>query len=64
MSKEFDFESSLKEVELALKELNDENISLNESFEKYKNASALIKKLKDELNKTELKVNKIMDIQN
>lgn len=60
MKKEKTFEEKLEELNKFIEELEDGDISLEKSMEKYQNSISLIKQCQKELDTAELKIEKIM----
>ena len=60
MSKEKSFEEKLKELENIVNELENGDIDLDSSIEKYTNAMNLVKECDEKLKNVEEKVNKIV----
>ena len=60
-NKKIDFESSLKELELIVAKLEDENINLEDSVKSFEAGINLVKECQKQLEKTELKVKELLD---
>jgi len=60
MKKEISFEEKLEKLQKVVEELEEGEIPLNESVEKYQNSLNLIKQCHEELENAELKIEKIM----
>ncbi|MCQ2498232.1 MAG: exodeoxyribonuclease VII small subunit [Lachnospiraceae bacterium] len=56
MAEEFNLEKSLEELELKARALEDENISLEDSFKLYSESMELLKKCSDSIDAVEKKV--------
>lgn len=61
MAKETKFEENLKELETIIKELENGEIDLDSSIEKYTKAMRLVSTCEKKLNEVEEKVNKILN---
>ena len=59
--KRIDFESSLKELELLVDKLEDENINLEDSVKSFEKGINLVKECQKELQNAELKIKKLLD---
>lgn len=59
--KKVDFESSLKELELIVKKLEDENINLEDSVKSFEEGVSLVKQCQKKLQDAELKIRKLLD---
>ena len=60
-NKKIDFESSLKELELIVTQLEDENINLEDSVKSFETGINLVKECQKQLEKAELKVKELLD---
>ena len=60
-NKKIDFESSLKELELIVTKLEDENINLEDSVKSFEAGINLVKECQKQLEKAELKVKELLD---
>ena len=60
-NKKIDFESSLKELELIVEKLEDENINLEESVKSFEEGVNLVKESQKQLQNAELKIKKLLD---
>ena len=60
-NKKIDFESSLKELELIVEKLEDENINLEESVKSFEEGVNLVKECQKQLQNAELKIKKLLD---
>ena len=60
-NKKIDFESSLKELELIVEKLEDENINLEDSVKSFEEGVNLVKECQKQLQNAELKVKKLLD---
>ncbi len=60
-NKKIDFESSLKELELIVTKLEDENINLEDSVKSFEAGINLVKDCQKQLEKAELKVKELLD---
>ena len=60
-NKKIDFESSLKELELIVEKLEDENINLEDSVKSFEEGVNLVKECQKQLQKAELKIKKLLD---
>lgn len=60
-NKKIDFESSLKELELIVAKLEDENINLEDSVKSFEKGINLVKECQKELQSAELKIKKLLD---
>lgn len=56
MEKDMTIEESFTEIEAIISKLEDENISLEDSFEEYKKGMELVKLCNDKIDKVEKKV--------
>lgn len=61
MAKEVKFEDNLKELETIIHELENGEIDLDSSIEKYTKAMKLVSECEKKLNEVEEKVNKILN---
>lgn len=61
MAKEAKFEENLKELETIIKELENGEIDLDSSIDKYTKAMKLVSTCEKKLNEVEEKVNKILN---
>jgi len=61
MAKEAKFEENLKELETIIKELENGEIDLDSSIDKYTKAMKLVSACEKKLNEVEEKVNKILN---
>ena len=61
MTKETKFENNLKELETIIQELENGEIDLDSSIEKYTKAMKLVSTCEKKLNEVEEKVNKILN---
>ena len=59
--KKVDFESSLKELELIVERLEDENINLEDSVKSFEEGVNLVKQCQKQLQDAELKIKKLLD---
>tara|TARA_B100001175_G_scaffold89527_1_gene75429 strand:+ start:871 stop:1095 length:225 start_codon:yes stop_codon:yes gene_type:complete len=59
--KKVDFESSLKELELIVEKLEDENINLEDSVKSFEEGVSLVKQCQKKLQDAELKIKKLLD---
>ena len=59
--KKVDFESSLKELELIVERLEDENINLEDSVKSFEEGVSLVKQCQKKLQDAELKIRKLLD---
>ena len=59
--KKVDFESSLKELELIVERLEDENINLEDSVKSFEEGISLVKECQKQLEEAELKIKKLLD---
>tara|TARA_X000000368_G_scaffold2417_1_gene1873 strand:+ start:871 stop:1095 length:225 start_codon:yes stop_codon:yes gene_type:complete len=59
--KKVDFESSLKELELIVERLEDENINLEDSVKSFEEGVSLVKQCQKKLQDAELKIKKLLD---
>ncbi|MAV60786.1 MAG: exodeoxyribonuclease VII small subunit [Gammaproteobacteria bacterium] len=59
--KKVDFESSLKELELIVEKLEDENINLEDSVKSFEEGVSLVKQCQKKLQDAELKIRKLLD---
>tara|TARA_B100001109_G_scaffold126258_1_gene102819 strand:+ start:246 stop:467 length:222 start_codon:yes stop_codon:yes gene_type:complete len=60
-NKKLDFESSLKELEIIVSKLEDENINLEDSVKSFEEGVSLVKKCQEQLQSAELKIKKLLD---
>jgi len=60
-NKKIDFESSLKELELIVEKLEDENINLEDSVKSFEEGVNLVKECQKQLQNAELKIKKLLD---
>ena len=60
-NRKIDFESSLKELELIVEKLEDENINLEESVKSFEEGVNLVKECQKQLQNAELKIKKLLD---
>ena len=60
-NKKLDFESSLKELEIIVSKLEDENINLEDSVKSFEEGINLVKKCQEQLQSAELKIKKLLD---
>ncbi|MBL88569.1 MAG: exodeoxyribonuclease VII small subunit [Gammaproteobacteria bacterium] len=60
-NKKLDFESSLKELEIIVSKLEDENINLEDSVKSFEKGINLVKKCQEQLQSAELKIKKLLD---
>ena len=60
-NKKIDFVSSLKELELIVAKLEDENINLEDSVKSFEAGINLVKECQKQLEKVELKVKELLD---
>ena len=60
-NKKIDFESSLKELELIVAKLEDENINLEDSVKSFEAGINLVKECQKQLEEAELKVKELLD---
>ena len=60
-NKKIDFESSLKELELIVAKLEDENINLEDSVNSFEAGINLVKECQKQLEDAELKVKELLD---
>ena len=60
-NKKIDFESSLKELELIVEKLEDENIDLEDSVKSFEEGVNLVKECQKQLQNAELKIKKLLD---
>ena len=60
-NKKLDFESSLKELEIIVSKLEDENINLEDSVKSFEEGISLVKKCQEQLQSAELKIKKLLD---
>ena len=60
-NKKIDFESSLKELELIVTKLEDENINLEDSVKSFEAGINLVKECQKQLEDAELKVKELLD---
>ena len=60
-NKKIDFESSLKELELIVTKLEDENINLEDSVKSFEAGINLVKECQKQLEKAELKVKELLE---
>ncbi|MDA9903730.1 exodeoxyribonuclease VII small subunit [Gammaproteobacteria bacterium] len=60
-NKKINFESSLKELELIVTKLEDENINLEDSVKSFEAGINLVKECQKQLEKAELKVKELLD---
>ena len=60
-NKKIDFESSLKELELIVVKLEDENINLEDSVKSFEAGINLVKECQKQLEEAELKVKELLD---
>ena len=59
--KKVDFESSLKELELIVERLEDDNINLEDSVKSFEEGVNLVKQCQKQLQDAELKIKKLLD---
>ena len=59
--KKVDFESSLRELELIVEKLEDENINLEDSVKSFEEGVSLVKQCQKQLQDAELKIKKLLD---
>ena len=59
--KKIDFESSLKELELIVEKLEDEDINLEDSVKSFEKGISLVKECQKQLHNAELKIKKLLD---
>ena len=59
--KKVDFESSLKDLELIVERLEDENINLEDSVKSFEEGVSLVKQCQKKLQDAELKIKKLLD---
>tara|TARA_B100000965_G_C19281352_1_gene621700 strand:+ start:457 stop:681 length:225 start_codon:yes stop_codon:yes gene_type:complete len=59
--KKIDFESSLKDLELIVEKLEDENINLEDSVKSFEEGISLVKECQKQLEEAELKIKKLLD---
>ena len=59
--KKIDFESSLKDLELIVEKLEDENIDLEDSVKSFEEGISLVKECQKQLEEAELKIKKLLD---
>ena len=59
--KKVDFESSLKELELIVERLEDDNINLEDSVKSFEEGVSLVKQCQKKLQDAELKIKKLLD---
>ena len=59
--KKIDFESSLRELELIVEKLEDENINLEDSVKSFEEGVSLVKQCQKQLQDAELKIKKLLD---
>ena len=59
--KQIDFEASLKKLESIVAQLEDENISLEDSVQSFEVGVNLVKECQKQLQKAELKIKKLLD---
>ena len=59
--KKVDFESSLRELELIVEKLEDENINLEDSVKSFEEGVSLVKQCQKKLQDAELKIKKLLD---
>lgn len=59
--KKIDFESSLKDLELIVEKLEDENINLEDSVKSFEEGISLVKECQKQLEDAELKIKKLLD---
>ena len=59
--KKVDFESSLKELELIVEKLEDENINLEDSVKSFEEGVSLVKQCQKKLQDAELKIRILLD---
>ena len=59
--KKVDFESSLRELELIVEKLEDENINLEDSVKSFEEGVSLVKQCQKKLQDAELKIRKLLD---
>ena len=59
--KKVDFESSLKELELIVERLEDDNINLEDSVKSFEEGVSLVKQCQKQLQDAELKIKKLLD---
>ena len=60
-NKKIDFESSLKELELIVEKLEDENINLEDSVKSFEDGVNLVKECQKQLQNAELKIKKLLN---
>lgn len=60
MEKKLKFEEKIKELENIINELENGEVGLEESFDKYTNAMKLVKECDKQLNEVEEKISKII----
>tara|TARA_Y100000746_G_scaffold151620_1_gene129942 strand:- start:304 stop:528 length:225 start_codon:yes stop_codon:yes gene_type:complete len=59
--KKIDFESSLKDLELIVEKLEDDNINLEDSVKSFEEGISLVKECQKQLEEAELKIKKLLD---
>ena len=59
--RKIDFESSLKDLELIVEKLEDDNINLEDSVKSFEEGISLVKECQKQLEEAELKIKKLLD---
>ena len=59
--RKIDFESSLKDLELIVEKLEDDNINVEDSVKSFEEGISLVKECQKQLEEAELKIKKLLD---
>lgn len=62
-SQDLTFETAMKQLEETVRKLESGELSLNESIERYKQAMVLVQYCRQQLDKAELEIEQLVDLQ-